>query len=133
MAKKKTKVKRIRKAAGNKLPDEITFDYVKSSSHRVILVSGAHGGPTIDARFIHMSVYNERQPIPQKEVFGIDATGQLSALKRREQRATSVVREVEATLMFDIDTAASIQNWLGKQIEKIEGIEKMKKRQARKP
>lgn len=131
MAKKKTKVKR-RKAAGNKLPDEVTFDYIKSSSHRVILVSGAHGGPTIDARFIHMSVFNERQPIPQKEVFGVDAKGRILGLKRRHLRETNVVREVEATLMFDINTAALIQKWLGQQIEKIHAVEKMKKKQARK-
>ena len=79
-----------------------------------------------------MSVYNERHPIPQKEVFGIDATGRLSGLKRREQRATNVVREVEATLMFDIDTAASIQKWLGQQIEKIKAAKKTTKKQVRK-
>ncbi len=133
MAKKKKKtVNRTRKETGKKLPDEITFDYIKASSHRVILVSGAHGGPTPDTRFIHMSVFNERQPIPQKEMYGIDAEGRLSGRTHHVQRESNVVREVEATLMFNRNTAALLQTWLGQQIEKIEAVEKVAKKRARK-
>lgn len=102
-------------------PDEVAFDYLKSNSYRVIHMSGAHGGPTPNARFIHMAIYNERLPIPQREVYKLDSKRRLQPDPERTQR-DAVVREIEVSVLLDVETARSLINWLTENVKKIEQV-----------
>lgn len=94
---------------------EIHIDYVKSTQHRVLLVSGAHGGLSPDGRHIHMSVFNERTAIPQRDSHLVNEDGTLQPRHDRKGRS-DIVREVEATLMFDVPCALRLRQWLDQAI-----------------
>jgi len=78
-----------------------------------------------------MSLFNERQPIPVRETYGLGDDGKLLALQERTQRGANIIREVEATLLFDVRTAKLLQAWLKQQLEKIEAVEKAQNQQAK--
>lgn len=122
--------RRVRKAKPE-TTKRVIFDYIKSTAHRVIAVGGAHGGPTPNGQSIHMSLFNERQPIPVRETYGLGDDGKLLALQERTQRGANIIREVEATLLFDVRTAKLLQAWLKQQLEKIEAVEKAQNQQAK--
>ncbi len=101
-----------------KPPTEIQFNFVKSNQHRVIHVDGAWGGVTASGG-IHMSVYSERRDIPEKVVLEVE-DGKPG--KEKQQFRTSgleVTREIDATLMMNVETAISIRDWLNQRIEAI--------------
>lgn len=100
------------KRAKSKKPNTITFDYIKSQSFRVIHVDGVHGGITPDGKRLHVSLFNERGPIPLQQTHEISKTGELGEKITNEKRETDVIREVESTLLLDFDTAKAIRNWL---------------------
>ena len=58
------------------------------------------------------------------ETYVLGADGRLGDRKTRKQRETQIVREVEATLMFDRATAANLRTWLGQQLDKLSDIDK---------
>lgn len=107
---------------------EFVFHYIKSSNFRVIPVDGAWGGVSQKGS-VHVGVYNERRPIPKetaRPVLSIEDGGNTVALGPDEVKETigGYVREVEALLVLDYDTAVNIHKWLG---EKIESIQQMSK------
>ena len=110
------------KAEQSEKPSKIAFEYVKSNYHRVIWAIGAHGGPTPNGRFINMSLFNERLPIVQREVHSVSPEGALGPLIEKVQR-DAIVREVEVTVMLDLDAAAVIAKFLLKSIEKVKELQ----------
>lgn len=101
-----------------------TFDYLKSQFYRVIFASGVYGGPTPDANYVHMSIFNERLPIPLKETYSVTPAGQLTGLQRKESRDCTIVRELEVGIIFDVKTAVIVRDWIDQQIAKIEAVRK---------
>lgn len=97
----------------------VSFDYLKSNQHRVVYVTGAHGGPTASLRQIAMSLFNERPPIVQRETFAITSEGKLGERVERLQR-DAIVREVEVTVLLDIGAARAVATFLNQAIEKAE-------------
>lgn len=103
-------------------PKEVEFTYRKGRYFRVIHVDGAHGGISPDSSSIVMSVFNERKPIPKKEIYDIDEAGGLrSPPKVREQRI-GIFREVEASLVMDYPTARMVYLWLGERLKQQEAV-----------
>jgi hypothetical protein len=98
-----------------KTSKEVEFDFIKSNFFRVIHADGAIGGLTTTG-LIHMALYNERRAIPTKVVHRIE-DGAIGAeiLARRESRR-AVVREVEIDVIFGIEQAVALHNWLGDKI-----------------
>ncbi len=117
---KAKKTKTVKKALFVK-EGEITFDYIKSNFFRVIRVDGAHGGIVPQANAIQMALYNERQPIPKKEMYRLKKDHSLGDVVLSEKRE-AIIREVEVELLLDITTAKRIHEWLGKKIKIIEDI-----------
>ena len=118
-------------ASRRKLPTEVSFEYLKASSHRVVLVHGAHGGPTPNGKHISMTVYSERFPIPQKETFAIVHEGKFGELRIAELRIgklkqrtarDAIIRECDVTLMMDIGSATAIRDWLSENIKKLKEL-----------
>jgi hypothetical protein len=93
-------------------PQKVKFYYHKGNFFRVIHVDGAIGGltPTLD---IFISVYNQRGPIPQVTVQQVSKEGILGdeVLADREAKE-GIVREVEAGLIMNLQTAKALQQWL---------------------
>lgn len=110
--------------AGSGKPQEprkrrVRFHYIKSSHFRVIHVDGAWGGPTPHLN-IQMSVFNERQPIPQAVTYAVKESGVIGdELVSERLSKDGFVREIEADLVFDLSTAESLVTWLQDKIEKL--------------
>jgi hypothetical protein len=98
-----------------KTQKEIEFDFIKSNYFRVVRADGVFGGLAPNGA-VHMAVYSERQPIPQKIVHPIHG-GLLGPelLEKREGRK-SIVREVEVDVVLDIAQAVVLRTWLDEKI-----------------
>ncbi len=99
-----------------KMPKEIEFDYIKSNFFRVIRADGAFGGLAPNGA-IHMGIYSERQPIPQKVVHAVQ-DGQLGPeLLDKRQGRKAVIREMEVDVVLDIGQAIGLRQWLDDKID----------------
>jgi hypothetical protein len=95
----------------------IRFDFIKSNYFRVIHVEGVFGGNS-PRGLINMAVFNERWPIP-KQITHEFTDGQSGEEIERTSR-DAVVREVEAQLVMNIETAKIICKWLESKIKNAE-------------
>nr|WP_281719669.1 hypothetical protein [Nitrosomonas nitrosa] len=99
---------------------KIHFYYEKAKQFRVIHADGVHGGLTPRMN-IHMAVFSERNPIPQRETYLL---GQDNILSREEKdlrvQKEGFFREVEADIVFSIDTARVVSKWLADRVEDAE-------------
>ena len=100
---------------------EISFEYIKSNSFKVVRVDGAHGSVSPHGDSIQMAFFSERFPIPKKEVFRLGGDGKVGECINKEQRK-SVIREVEVEGMVTITAAKAIHTWLGEKIKEAEKI-----------
>lgn len=103
----------------------IRFDYIKGNYFRVIHVDGVHGGPTPNAAYIGMSLFNSRWPIPRQTTSALKEDGSIGKelIKERLIR-DSIVREIEAEIIMDINTARNMHKWLGEKIKRVEKFAK---------
>lgn len=114
--------------------DEIVFDFIKSPMFRTVAVDGVFGGASPNGRSLTMSVYSERRPIP-KQVTHIRNTDYYLGDEiedRRQIRQADFVRELDATLTFDLITAKSIRVWLDEKISELEFAQEHLKIKGRK-
>jgi hypothetical protein len=103
-----------RRSSGNGAPaKEVAFDFIKASGFRVIHVDGAFGGVSPNARTMNVAVYSERRPLPRKTIHPISTEGKLGdEIRDRRESRDAFVREVEANLVMDLDTAKALREWL---------------------
>lgn len=111
----------------SKTPTRISFQYIKSNFFRVIHADGIHGGLSSDLD-IHMAVYSERRPIPQEVVHVITGEGELGEedLTARKTRS-GMIREVDADIVVDLNTARAVVRWLQDKIDEADRILVLKK------
>ena len=93
----------------------IEFDYIKSTSFRVVYADGVWGGLT-PRGLIAMSFFSERHPIPKKLVHEITDEGTLGKESSRESRA-GIIREVDVEVLMDLAMAKSFRSWLDEKIK----------------
>jgi len=100
--------------------ETIAFDYIKGNLYRVISVNGVVGGlaPNGD---IHMGIWSQRAPYPRQVVHEINAEGELGNEVGRDQR-DSLIREIEAGLVFNAEMAAAMIGWLQKRLTESAGL-----------
>lgn len=98
--------------------NEIEFHYVKSNFFRVLHITGAFGGVTPQLN-IHMNVFGDRPPIPKMIVQAITPENRIGSETRRDSRV-GIVREVEADIVLDIDTAKALVEWLNTKISMLD-------------
>lgn len=116
------------KAPGIDLEKEtISYDYIKGNNFRVIHVNGVFGGTAPRPGSIHMSIFNERWPIPKSTTsqFSPEKGVGKEILEERISR-DSVVREVEVLLVMDIDVAIRMRKWLDDKIKTIQELIEIK-------
>ena len=96
----------------------LQFHYLKSSLYRTVHVDGAFGGRT-PGGLISMQLFSERFPIPTSMVYSVSPEGLLGEEVGREVRS-GIVRELEFSAVFNVDTARALRDWLSRQIEAVE-------------
>lgn len=101
---------------------KLRFNFIKSSSFRVVHADGAWGGITPHGN-IQVAFFSERTPIPQQIVHELTETGLGPEIKEERVARDGVVREVEVSVQMNLDIAKSVHDWLGKKIENAEKIE----------
>jgi len=102
------------------MPERLSIHYIKSNNHQTIHVDGAHGGPTATGKYIGVSLYSERQPIPRLLVHEVDGDGHLVNPPMSTESREGLVREVHATLLLTPKVAKSVCSWLEKQLAALE-------------
>lgn len=104
----------------DKLPPELTFDYIKSNFHHVVHCDGVWGGVTPRASII-MSFWSERPPIPQQVTYEVAAGGKLGdEIKPKRKGRDAIVREVEVSVLMNLGTAKSLLTWLQDKVSAVE-------------
>lgn len=102
--------------------EKLTFHYIKSPQYRVSHADGAHGGITPPGK-IQMNFYSERTPIPQTTFHEINEDRSLGAeLEKERIGKTGIIREIDTTIIIDINTAKNLVEWLNQKIQTIEAI-----------
>jgi hypothetical protein len=98
---------------------EVVFKYVKSNFYRVIHANGAFGG--ISGRGeIHIGFYSERIEFPDSSRMTISSAGHVSPEQFEGSRQP--VREIEADIVVDLETARLIRLWLDGKIAFMEKL-----------
>jgi hypothetical protein len=100
------------------------FDFIKSNYFRVIHIEGVFGGSSPHG-LINMAVFNERWPIPKQITHEFTEGKSGKEIERASRDA--IVREVEAQLVMNVQTAKTICKWLQGKIDDIEKQNKGKK------
>jgi hypothetical protein len=107
-------------------PKEIGFDFIKSNFFRVIHADGAFGGLTPNGN-IHMGIYSERMPFPQKIVHSLESApaGQQKLgpeiMDRREGRKAAI-RELEVGIVLNIAQAIVLRKWIDDRIKQYQQL-----------
>lgn len=99
---------------------EIDIHYLKTGNYRIFHVDGAFGGPTPNGQ-IYMALFVERATIPEVVRYEIKRDGSLSEEISRLGK-TGAVREVEAGIIMNLETAKSLREWLNQKITEIESV-----------
>lgn len=92
--------------------------YIKSQNLLEIPVSGAYGGINTQTGQVAMSVFSERAPLPRVIEYSDNGDPEPKEISRESKEG--VVRNVSATLHFDMSTAISLHRWLGEKIKQFE-------------
>ena len=103
------------------LPEEVEIHYIKAAGFRVIHADGVWGGPT-PRGYISMSFFSERTPIPKRMVYDVPKSGIIKgdAPPKETEARQGIVREVEADVMVDLETAKSFLRWLQQKVDVLE-------------
>jgi len=98
----------------------VPVSYIKSASFRVIYADGAYGGVT-PRGVIHFAFYNERHPIPRGTKIEV-AENDLVIREVVTETREGVVREIETSVMMQLQPAKEFYAWLGERISQLEKL-----------
>lgn len=110
----------------------VEYHHIKSNSFRVIHVDGGVGGVT-PRGFFHIALYNERPAIPRiraRDVLSETELGPERDVDVRGQPNVGIVREVEADLIFDMQTAVELRDWLDRNIKSMDEFQHMQNKKS---
>lgn len=103
-------------------PRTLRFHYVKSNFFRVIFADGCIGGGSLEADRIRMAIFNTRHPIPLQVTHHLSPEGVIGPpVKGQTVVKQGPVRELEAEIVMDLNTAREIVGWLSERIKLAEG------------
>jgi hypothetical protein len=106
------------------LPEKIEYHYQKTPTYRTIHADGAHGGPTARG-YLAITFYSERSSIPRKGERNV-SVGDDGEPKLGKEKVTEtlggVMRQLEATVMLDINAARELAIWVNRQVAQLEDL-----------
>lgn len=109
------------KPSAPKKSQEIEIHYIKTPQFRNIFVSGAYGGAAKEVGRVYMSLFSDRIPIPQTIVGIVENDSLVGEIAEKKVSKKGVIRDVEANLIFDLNTAKAMMTWLQSKIDVLEG------------
>ena len=129
MAKTKKRVKPKLKET----PDTVDVHYIKTSSYRTYYADGVFGGLTPTGK-LYMEFFIHRPVTPQVIKYKVTPEGFISEEETERVGKTGIVRQIEAGLEMDIETAKVLRVWLDNKILESEtkSLPKMKKSEGKK-
>ncbi len=98
-------------AEASRVPNSVTFHYIKSQQFRVVHSDGIIGSVT-PRGLIHYVVYSERQAIPQSMTHTLDDGNKVGDVVQSIGKG-GIVREMEVDVIMDPQTAKMFHKWLG--------------------
>jgi len=100
----------------------IGYDLMKSHLFRVIYADGVYGGLS-PAGQIRMTLFNERYAIPTHMEHALSPHGHVGEedLSARVCRS-NIVRELEADVVMNLETAKLLHSWLNDKISQLEEV-----------
>lgn len=116
-------------AGTNQAAQQIPVHFVKSTLFRVIHADGVWFGGDPNGN-MHLTFFNERQPIPEKVVATFDRQGVVEDISQRTVK-DGVEREIEVDVVLSLQTAIFINKTLGENLKNIE--EALKSQGLKKP
>lgn len=100
---------------------QVQFQYIFPEEYNPVYCNGAYGGVASQGEII-INFYLERMPIPQQLIHDINPDGTLSDVVQTEPEdlGQKIIRYVSSGVVLNEDSARSIYNWLGKQLNELE-------------
>lgn len=101
---------------------QLPIHFIKSSNFRVIHASGVwYGGDS--QQNLHLTFFNERNPIPKTLVVNIDEQGVvLGEDSSKRESKTGVVREMEVDVILSFPAAMELHKTLGENLKAIQEL-----------
>lgn len=112
-----------KETAPSEYPEKVRFNYIKSSSFRTIHADGVIGGVTPRLN-IAAAFYSERKALPDQIVTAVRDGRLAEEIIEERVSSNSIIRELEANLIMDMNLAKSLVEWLVDKIHEIEGAVK---------
>jgi hypothetical protein len=103
---------------------EIRFTYQVADDYTPTYANGAHGGVSPRGELV-IHFYHERPPLPASITHELTAAGTIgreTAQTPAELQAT-MVRSVEAGVVFSYENACNFHQWLGERLKEMESLE----------
>jgi hypothetical protein len=109
-------------------PVRLQFHYIKGPSYHEVACHGAIGGPTPQNK-IWMALFSERYPLPRVVEFQVASPAEgssttvsfdeRSAMPTHIETRSGIIRHVEFSTYFDLETAERLRDWLNTQIAQL--------------
>lgn len=117
-------------STGFEIVSEMTFHYVKSEFARTLHVDGFFGGVTPKGDGLSLGVFSERHPYPDSSLYRKNPHNDTleEDLAKRQITRKGVIREIESTLVINLETARSLRQWLDEHIQRLETVESQRKK-----
>lgn len=97
---------------------KVTINYLKTPNYRTYFIDGMYGGITPNGK-IFAELFIQRNPTPKTVTQEINEDGSMGKIEKSEGKK-GLIRQVEASLLMDIETAKSFAGWLNDKIKKHE-------------
>ena len=97
---------------------QLPVHFIKSTCFRVIHANGVWYGGDGQGN-LHMTFFNERNPIPKTLVLNVDQNGTVVGETQRESKI-GIVREMEVDIVLSFTVALEIYRTLGENLKSIQ-------------
>jgi hypothetical protein len=101
-------------------PKTVDVNYIKTAGYRSYYVDGIFGGVT-PTLMIYMELFLQRQVTPQIIEHEVGPEGRLGKELKRVGKQ-GIVREIEAGIVMNLETAKILRNWLDDRIKQLDRI-----------
>ncbi len=98
---------------------KIEFQYKMASDYKIYAISGLQGTITPTGDLI-INCYKERHPVPDKETYEIQESGQLKFQKRSPDVSNVIIREIPFAISVNPMQARAFADWLNAKADEFE-------------
>lgn len=104
---------------------QVPIHFIKSTCFRVVHANGVWYGGDNQGN-LHLTFFNERNPIPRKVVFNVNEKGAvLGEDASQRDSKEGVVREMEVDVVMSLRAAQELYATLGENLKAFQAVEKL--------